>query len=629
MPWFARDRAIEMDDDLRRRVVEDPSRALAMPLEDVARVESAAAEREGKLSLSNGECAHAAAFYGLALRALALDRGRAPMDAGARRRKRIELRLRLGDALAGANEPGRACGAYAAALRQLGLIARRAKARENEENDVEDAPGRERRDGEDVEETYDDGGDEATFVKDKPRVAAAFLRKANESSSKASIKGLVDGEAMYRIGRACQMAGRYNRALLAYETGLILQPNGPRDSSATQVYLACGEMYLSLQMAEYALECFRKVMKRPMEASLGTGDVLCEIASCYRLLRLPEEESRCMKSACSDPSHKPIRMTNVIKVAWYRYERDKDAAQALRELTEANVVKKTSEGLYTLGRVHADVGNFDAADACFVEACKMEPTSPKIWLEIGHLYLKGFQVPIIAVKAYGRAKELATFMQRREDTLRNEHGYGCVSEGQTKFSDGADVTATQENAVIGRGDAFTELGQVSSALREYEQVPETGRVQIRKMKIIIWAVVALQRAYRRHKARMNAEIASGIRRPALLPAAQPQKARPETSEALLAKRASRPKTEVKPARNKYETITRQITRGKTASERERAPMDLLKDFAIKPVKKYVSPNASPATKPKKKGDGLFGFSSGEMKIPVATAPSSGRKSIFK
>ena len=158
MPWFARDRAIEMDDDLRRRVVEDPSRALAMPLEDVARVESAAAEREGKLSLSNGECAHAAAFYGLALRALALDRGRAPMDAGARRRKRIELRLRLGDALAGANEPGRACGAYAAALRQLGLIARRAKARENEENDVEDAPGRERRDGEDVEETYDDGG---------------------------------------------------------------------------------------------------------------------------------------------------------------------------------------------------------------------------------------------------------------------------------------------------------------------------------------------------------------------------------------------------------------------------------------------------------------------------------------
>ena len=52
----------------------------------------------------------------------------------------------------------------------------------------------------------------------------------------------------------------------------------------------------------------------------------------------------------------------------------------------------------------------------------MEPTSPKIWLEIGHLYLNGFQVPTIAVKAYGRAKELATFMQRREDALRAVRG---------------------------------------------------------------------------------------------------------------------------------------------------------------------------------------------------------------
>ena len=627
MPWFARERAIEMDEDLRRRVVEDPAFALAMPLEDVARVESAAAEREGQLSLANGECAYAAAFYGLALRALALDRARAPMDASARRRKRIELRLRLGDARAGANEPGRACGAYAAALRGLGLIAKKRATRESEENEPEGVLGRERRDGEECEETYDDGGDEETFAKEKPRIAAAFLRKANESSSKASIKGLVDGEVMFRIGRACQMAGRYNRALLAYETALVLQPDGPRDASATQVYLACGEMYLSLQMADYALECFRKVMKRPMEASLGTGDVLCEIASCYRVLRLPEEESRCMKSVCSDPLHKPIRTTNVIRVAWYRYERDKDAARALRELTEANVVKKTSEGLYTKGRVHAETGNFDAADACYVEACKMEPTSPKIWLEIGNLYLNGFQIPTIAVKAYGRAKELATFMQLQEDALRAARGYGCVSEGQTKFADSSEVTATHENAVIGRGDAFTELGQVSSAFREYEQVPETGRVQIRKMKIMIWAVVALQRAYRRHKARMNAEIASGIRRPALLPAARPQEARPKISEALLAKRANRPKTEVKPAKNKYETITRQITR--TATPRDRAPMDMLKDFTIKPAKNYVSPNASPATKRKTKGVGLFDFSRAEQKTPIATAPSSGRTSLFK
>jgi hypothetical protein len=96
---------------------------------------------------------------------------------------------------------------------------------------------------------------------------------------------------------------------------------------------------------------------------------------------------------------------------------------------------------------------------------------------------------------------------------------------------------------------------------------------------------------------------------------------------LLAKRANRPKTEVKPAKNKYETITRQITR--TATPRDRAPMDMLKDFTIKPAKNYVSPNASPATKRKTKGVGLFDFSRAEQKTPIATAPSSGRTSLFK
>jgi tetratricopeptide (TPR) repeat protein len=454
---------------------------------------------------------------------------------------------------------------------------------------------------------------------------AEFLHEANASSSKASFKGLLDGETLYRIGRACRAAGRYNRALLMYETALIMQPDGPKDASATSTYLECGEMWLRLRAGERALECFRRVMKRSMEVSLGTGDVLCEIAACYRLLRMPEEESRCMKLACSDPSHKPIRVTNLIKVAWYKYERDKDTKRALRELTEANALKKTSEGLYTLGRVHFKMENFDAADACYVEACKMEPTSPKIWLEIGNLYLNGFRLPIIAVKAYGRAKELASFLQRREDALRTEHGYGYASEGQTKFSDSADVKATQENAIIGRGDAFNDLGQVSSALREYEQVPETGRVQIRKLKIIIWAVVALQRAFRRHRALVHAEIASGSRRPALSPAAPPKVETPKMSEALLAKLANRPKTEVKPAKNKYESITRKITRGTTV---ERAPMDMLKDFSIQPAKEYEKPSASPGTKSKKGGD-LFNFSSGKKTTPVTKAPSTGRKSLFK
>ena len=52
-------------------------------------------------------------------------------------------------------------------------------------------PGGERRDGEDVRgDVRRRGGNEATFAKDKPRVAAAFLRKANESSSKALDQGI-------------------------------------------------------------------------------------------------------------------------------------------------------------------------------------------------------------------------------------------------------------------------------------------------------------------------------------------------------------------------------------------------------------------------------------------------------
>lgn len=50
---------------------------------------------------------------------------------------------------------------------------------------------------------YDDGGDEETFAKEKSRIAAAFLRKVNESLSKVLIKGLVDGEVMFCIGCVC------------------------------------------------------------------------------------------------------------------------------------------------------------------------------------------------------------------------------------------------------------------------------------------------------------------------------------------------------------------------------------------------------------------------------------------
>lgn len=60
------------------------------------------------------------------------------------------------------------------------------------------------------------------------------------------------------------------------------------------------------------------------------------------------------------------------------------------EFIEVNVVKKMFEGLYTKGRVYVETGNFDVVDACYVEVCKMEFMSLKIWFEIGNLYLNGF-----------------------------------------------------------------------------------------------------------------------------------------------------------------------------------------------------------------------------------------------
>lgn len=57
-----------------------------------------------------------------------------------------------------------------------------------------------------------------------------------------------------------------------------------------------------------------------MEVLFGIGDVLCEIVLCYRVLRLFEEEFRCMKLVCFDFLYKLICIMNVIRVVWYWYE---------------------------------------------------------------------------------------------------------------------------------------------------------------------------------------------------------------------------------------------------------------------------------------------------------------------
>merc|ERR1712159_525098 len=186
---------------------------------------------------------------------------------------------------------------------------------------------------------------------------------------------------------------------------------------------------------------------------------------------LHDDEERCMMQASTHPDHKPIRITNMIKTTVYSYVRDRNADRAIHALLAVNSMKKTSEGLYSLGRVYQDTRDYETAERCLLEACELDPTSPMIWLEIGHVYQKGFKMPEVALKAYGRAKELANMMKEHEDSMLIDRGYGCCKENLTKFNTVDEIWMMHEHATIGRGDAFNDLGLSSSALREYEQCP--------------------------------------------------------------------------------------------------------------------------------------------------------------
>ena len=611
MPWFsfASAATAELDEDVRARIIDDPSSATTM--RDLERVELAAAQRSGELALERGECAHAAAYYALALRVLAKrSSGTTGLKGTEKRRKRMELRLALGRAANGANEPWRANGAFAAALREVGLFA----AKEGQESmALGDGEWRGRsNDALETEATYEDGGDEPEASEEKAKLLAEFLQKCNKSTSKASIKGLVDANVLYGVGSACHRCGRYKRALLAYQAALVMQPSGPESQSVVQVYLRCGEMFMAVGMHNEALTYYRKVMKRPMEASLTTGDVLCDIAMCYRLMGLHDDEERCMMQASTHPDHKPIRITNMIKTTVYSYVRDRNADRAIHALLAVNSMKKTSEGLYSLSRVYQDTRDYETAERCLLEACELDPTSPMIWLEIGHVYQKGFKMPEVALKAYGRAKELANMMKEHEDSMLIDRGYGCSKENLTKFNTVDEIWMMHEHATIGRGDAFNDLGLSSSALREYEQVPETARVQMRKMKIIVWAVVLVQRVFRAYKARVSAEIASGKRRPVVHDVIR-EKFNSEhaggVSEEWYQKRANRKTREVKPSgtMKKYGHITRSITQ-KRPLESEVAPIDLMKGFSIgQKTKKGQEAAAKSKSKPKGKKKSIFGW----------------------
>ena len=408
MGCFAHSRVEHFDPELYDALTTTPGALDALDEEQLRAISWAAATSAADAAYARGECPHAAIIYTVALRALQFAQFKAAK--GERRVRRIELRLKLGDAFAGAKSWRSSAGAYAAALRDAGLIAKKLVL-VNPEDD-EDSSTREWNDALEHEDTYADGGDEPTsVVRDGAKTLSLYLEQCNARESKATIKGIFTPDVLFKIGEGCHLAGRSGRAILMYETAVELSPDGPQTKSAAMVWMECGEMHLVMGKPEVAITYFNKVLKCAHAASLSSGDVLCEIAKCYDAMNQPVDAERCMSRVRNDPKNAPVRLTNIIKVAWYEFEKDKNTKKALKLLHEVNKIKRTPEGLYTLGRVYAKLNLRDDADACLLEACELDPTSPKIWLEIGTLYLKGFELPDIAIKAFTRARELATALK--------------------------------------------------------------------------------------------------------------------------------------------------------------------------------------------------------------------------
>ena len=588
MGCFARTRVEYFDYDLYDALTNTPGALDALDEKKLRALSWSAAKFAADGAYARGECAHAAIMYTVALRALQF----APFKVakGERRVRRIELRVKLGDAFAGAKSWRSSAGAYAAALRDAGLIAK--KRVYINPDDVDDSSTREWNDGLETVETYDDGGDESkAVVREGAKTMSLYLEQCNARESKASIKGIFTPDALFRIGEGCHRAGRYGRAILMYETALTLQPDGPLAKSTAMVWLECGEMHFALHNPEAAITYFTKVLKCAQDAALSSGDVLCEIAKCYDAMNQPVDAERCMARVRDDPKSAPVRLTNRIWVAWNEFEKEQNTTKALKILKEVNEIKRTPEGLYALGRVYANLSQFDAADACFMEACELDPTSPKIWLEIGTLYLKGFKLPDIAVKAFGRARELATALKLKEGGCSIGHGYGTDVEGLTKHTD-AELVSLENDARMFSGDTFQELGRPSHALREYEACIDSARIQIRKLKIIIWAVVLLQRAFRAHRERRAKQVYAGAQRVVLEPVVMRSATHEEHERYDAFQRRPRPKKTTEAAK-KYDMMR---VRKQHVPIEQKDVMELMKDFSLGTRHGAVPPPETKTTK---------------------------------
>ena len=119
-----------------------------------------------------------------------------------------------------------------------------------------------------------------------------------------------------------------------------------------------------------------------------------------------------------------------------------------------------------------------------------------IWLEIGHVYQKGFKMPEVALKVI-RSTPTQGVGHHDEGTQRLHAHRSRVRLLQveiTKFNTVDEIWMMHEHATIGRGDAFNDLGlsSLSSEAQTNKCNRRAASGQMRKMKIIVWAVDPVQ-----------------------------------------------------------------------------------------------------------------------------------------
>ena len=349
-------------------------------------------------------------------------------------------------------------------------------------------------------------------------------------------KGPIDAEFFYRMGEACHRRGQHGRCALAYEQASELDPRRkklPSRLTPSAVHHQAGVSCREIKRYEEALEHFAKV-DAPLEAAVGSGDVLCDMERCHASMGDFASADECIRAAAEDSgesSQLTVRPENVCRVAVYRYERCGGSAErAVKEL--AGVIenkektslskKKEAEVLAMLARLHAGLGELAESEANFDASLGRNPRSHGTWLSLGQLY-EATARDDLALRSYARVVEICD-EDDDETAMSGKSDGGSGDETvQTVPTRGRDVVVRREDEYVAeerraRGEARAEAvllsgavyerhGQPHRALKSYELLTGDSHRDIREARelaVLTRCALKVQRVFRGNKAREEA-----------------------------------------------------------------------------------------------------------------------------